>query len=69
MIFTPTLESLIIQMGLSGKDAEEKVLGPRRMLKRFGESWEIAPVIAFLASNEASYVTGASFVADSGYTS
>jgi len=39
-------------------------LGPRCMLKRFGESWEIAPVIVLLASDEASYITGATFVAD-----
>jgi NAD(P)-dependent dehydrogenase (short-subunit alcohol dehydrogenase family) len=35
---------------------------------RFGTVGDIAPVIAFLASDAASYITGADFVADGGYT-
>lgn len=37
-------------------------------LKRFGKPEEIATVIAFLASEEASFVTGALWMADGGYT-
>ena len=37
-------------------------------LKRFGKPEEIASVIAFLASDEASFVTGALWMADGGYT-
>lgn len=37
-------------------------------LKRFGKPEEIAAVIAFLASEEASFVTGALWMADGGYT-
>ncbi len=69
MIHTPAMETLLGQMGVTRKQAEEQFLGPRCMLKRFGESWEIAPVIVLLASDEASYITGSTFVADGGYTS
>lgn len=37
-------------------------------LKRFGKPEEIASVIAFLGSDEASFVTGALWMADGGYT-
>ncbi|MEL6905338.1 MAG: SDR family oxidoreductase, partial [Planctomycetota bacterium] len=35
-------------------------------MKRFGSSDEVANVALFLASDEASYVTGAEFVVDGG---
>jgi len=69
MIHTPAMENLLKQLGVSRKEAEEKFLGPRCILGRFGESYELAPFIVLLASEEASYMTGATVVVAGGYTS
>ncbi|QNH00022.1 3-oxoacyl-ACP reductase family protein [Pseudomonas sediminis] len=46
-----------------------KLLTPRIALGRYGESTEIASLVAFLASPQASLITGADIHADGGFTS
>lgn len=45
-----------------------KIVGPGMAIGRYGKPEEIASVIAYLASPEAAFVTGADIVADGGFT-
>lgn len=59
-IMTPMLEEVA-----SNKEISNKILS-RTPLLRFGEPSEIAAIAAFLASDEASYITGTTIYADGG---
>jgi NAD(P)-dependent dehydrogenase (short-subunit alcohol dehydrogenase family) len=43
-------------------------LAPLHMLNRLGEAREIADPVVFLASEEASFITGAVLMVDGGYS-
>jgi NAD(P)-dependent dehydrogenase (short-subunit alcohol dehydrogenase family) len=45
-----------------------KIVGPGFAIGRYGKDYEIASVVAYLASPEAASVTGADIVADGGFT-
>jgi len=65
---TPAVDRLLAEFGISAEEAEKTYVAPRCLMKRFGKPEEIAPAILFLASDEASYMTGATVVVDGGFT-
>ena len=50
---------------LTSEDAKQRIMS-RTPMKRLGEPWEVADVVAWLASDAASYVTGEIVVVDGG---
>jgi NAD(P)-dependent dehydrogenase (short-subunit alcohol dehydrogenase family) len=52
---------------VGGKDNARRLNGPRHLLNRPGEPDEIAAGAAFLASSDASFITGTDLLIDGGY--
>lgn len=68
-VWTPIVERLTREAGMdrAGADAHPD-WGGAHMLKRIAEPREIANAILFLASDEASFITGENLMVDGGYT-
>ena len=64
---TPQLRRDIAREGKTF-DQSLQESGPRHILGRFAQAGEIASAIAFLASDDASFLTGTCLMADGGYT-
>jgi cyclopentanol dehydrogenase len=61
-VSTPMLESEFAVLPPEARDASLAMIP----LRRFASAHEISPVVAFLASDDASYITGAEIVIDGG---
>ncbi|MBI2046043.1 MAG: SDR family oxidoreductase [Parcubacteria group bacterium] len=60
------IDTPMVQAAQMPKDAMDAMLS-RVPLKRIGKPEEVSAMIVFLASNEASYITGATFYVDGGW--
>lgn len=52
----------------AGRDERMAAMADRQAIGRLGAPDEIAPAVAFLASEDASFITGAILTADGGMT-
>jgi dihydroanticapsin dehydrogenase len=66
-IKTPALVNHMKSLGKNYEDAEKEMI-PNNFLGRVGKPEEVAACAAFLCSDEASYVTGATLFVDGGYS-
>ena len=66
-IDTPQLRADLERAGLTFEQGLS-VEGPMHMLNRYGTADEVANAILFLASDEASFITGTCLMVDGGYT-
>lgn len=67
MTMTPSLVRAIEELGVSPDEAMQSHLAPHALIKRWGTPEEVAAMVLFAASDEASYVTGATLVVDGGF--
>ena len=67
MTMTPSLRKAIEEVGGTEDEVMRAHLAPHALIKRWGRPEEIASGVLYLASDEASYVTGTTLVIDGGF--
>jgi dihydroanticapsin dehydrogenase len=68
-VWSATVQRIAAEQGLSREEAPNHAnLGLEQMMRRVADPVEIGNAVLFLASDEASFVTGAQLAIDGGYT-
>jgi dihydroanticapsin dehydrogenase len=68
VVWTAIVEKITCEMGMNRQEADaHSDWGGAHLLKRIAEPREIANAILFLASSEASFITGENLMVDGGY--
>ena len=71
LIYTPLYDALadsvMALMGIPSREEVDRFLRQFNLTKRIGQPEEVAPLVVFLASAQASYITGSISDVDGGY--